>query len=223
MIQPEQVTVRKFSPEDRGSVRRLCCDTGLWGKPIDSLFCDRELFADAIIEPYLRLEPEHAFVAEYDERVVGYLCGSIEPDFNRRQMPMVLKAFATVFLKYATGAYNHHPNSKKFVRNIFTRVWRQAPKTPKGVKAHLHINLEQEARSIGVGEKMLKAYEQMLRENGIDAYYGEVFSSDTRRPDKLYRRLGFEILDRVECSFLWPAITKPMYAMCICKKLSAEN
>ena len=39
-------TIREYRPSDREAVRRLCCDTGFLGEPIDPVYEDRELFAD---------------------------------------------------------------------------------------------------------------------------------------------------------------------------------
>jgi hypothetical protein len=38
--------IRRFQASDREAIRRLCCDTGFLGNPIDPVFEDREIFAD---------------------------------------------------------------------------------------------------------------------------------------------------------------------------------
>ena len=45
--------IRKYQEEDRESVRRICCDTGFWGKPMDPIYQDRECLAGIIVDPYL--------------------------------------------------------------------------------------------------------------------------------------------------------------------------
>jgi hypothetical protein len=60
-------------------VRRLCCETGFLGKPIDPVFEDRELFADYLTAYYTDVEPEAAFVLEHEGVVKGYLLGSRRP------------------------------------------------------------------------------------------------------------------------------------------------
>ena len=57
---------RKYRPSDRAAVRRLCCETGFIGNPIDPVFEDRELFADFLTAYYTDFEPESAFVVEMD-------------------------------------------------------------------------------------------------------------------------------------------------------------
>jgi hypothetical protein len=78
--------VRPYDPQDREAVRRICCDTGFFGQPIDPLFLDRDLFADLMTGPYLDYEPEWAWVAESCGAVVGYLLASVHPHFDRRQL-----------------------------------------------------------------------------------------------------------------------------------------
>ena len=60
---------RKYRPSDRAAVRRLCCETGFIGNPIDPVFEDRELFADFLTAYYTDFEPESAFVACVAEAV----------------------------------------------------------------------------------------------------------------------------------------------------------
>jgi hypothetical protein len=76
-VQPARpVKIRPYRQTDRQAIRQICCDTGFLGKPVDTIFQDRELFADLFAKPYLEHEPEWALVAEAEHRVVGYLLGS---------------------------------------------------------------------------------------------------------------------------------------------------
>lgn len=52
------VRIRPYEQRDYEVVRRICCDTGFFGMPIDTVFKDRELFAELITAPYLDYEPE---------------------------------------------------------------------------------------------------------------------------------------------------------------------
>src|SRR5438876_2968926 len=74
-----QYSIRSYQASDRGAVRKLCCETGFLGNPIDPVFEDRELFADFLTEYYLKNEPDSAFVVIKDNVVKGYLLGSRRP------------------------------------------------------------------------------------------------------------------------------------------------
>src|SRR5512135_2374593 len=82
----EQSRIRPYRPEDRPAICRLCCETGFLGNPIDPVYQDRELFAELFTRPYLDHQSEWALVVEVNGRVVGYLLGSVCPNFDRLQL-----------------------------------------------------------------------------------------------------------------------------------------
>src|SRR5881392_1334429 len=79
MDDASQYSIRSYRPSDRGAVRKLCCETGFLGDPIDPVFRDRELFADFLTSYYTDHEPESSFVLEIDGEIRGYLLGSRKP------------------------------------------------------------------------------------------------------------------------------------------------
>ena len=62
MTQEPSFTIRSYRSSDREAVRRLCCETGFLGEPIDPVYEDRELFADFLTTYYTDHEPESSFV-----------------------------------------------------------------------------------------------------------------------------------------------------------------
>src|ERR1700728_1435631 len=76
------VRIRPYRETDRRAICRLCCETGFLGGPVDTIFQDRELFADLFTRPYLDDGPEWVFVAEARKQVVGYVLGSVGPRFG---------------------------------------------------------------------------------------------------------------------------------------------
>jgi hypothetical protein len=67
--------IRSYRPSDREAVRKLCCDTGFLGDPIDPVYEDRELFADFLTSYYTDHEQESCFLLEVDGEISGYLLG----------------------------------------------------------------------------------------------------------------------------------------------------
>src|SRR5208283_2720318 len=107
--------IRSYRDRDRGEIQRLCCDTGFLGEPIDAVFQDRELFAELFTKPYLDHEPEWAWVAEDQGRVVGYLLGSVGKEF---ELALLRSGFQTTFkmvFRLAMGRYARHPRSGQFI------------------------------------------------------------------------------------------------------------
>src|SRR5436189_6194862 len=83
MDDASQYSIRSYQASDRGAVRKLCCETGFLGDPIDPVFQDRELFADFLTTYYTDHEPESSFVLEIDGEIRGYLLGSRKPLRNQ--------------------------------------------------------------------------------------------------------------------------------------------
>ena len=195
--------IRAYRPEDREAVRQICCETGFLGEPIDPIFQDHDLFADLITEPYLTIEPEWALVAESDNRVIGYLLGSVSPFFHWYQLRIGFHITRKMLARLVTGHYAEHPRSRQFIRWLLTAAGRERPRRP-GEAAHLHFNLKDPHRGRFLGRYLWQAFEQKLLAAGIGHCYGEFFSYPGRRPEHVYARYGFSIFDRRETTVFQP-------------------
>jgi len=188
------VSVRRYRPEDRDSVRRVCIETGLKGH-LTSLFEDTELFADLWLDPYLRGEPEACWVAEVDGEVVGYLVGSQRPGFKRRSVRHLAGPLAKLAWRLLRGRYRHHPPSERFARWMLTRSWREAPRSPTGWPS-FHFNVSESARGArALGDELIAAFCDDARASGHSHFFIQVFASQRDRPLPFYVRVGFEIFD----------------------------
>src|ERR1700758_844851 len=113
MSEDNAFTIRSYRASDRDSVRRLCCQTGFLGSPIDPVYEDRQLFADFLTTYYTDWEPESSFVVESAGQICGYLLGSRKPLWNQ------LYSFwqnVSLFLKALTRYFRYHGNSRRFIR-----------------------------------------------------------------------------------------------------------
>lgn len=216
-----KVRIRPYHPTDRASVRRLCCETGFLGNPVDVLFQDRELFADLFTNAYLDHEPEWALVAEVDDRVVGYLLGAVSQHFDLTLMRSGFRTAARMLFRLATGRYAGHPRSGRFVRWLLTCGFSEQPKHPPHA-AHLHWDLDRGFRGRGICVHLWNVYEQRLREAGVSRCYGAFFSHSKRRPELVYSRYGFKVFDRKPTTIFQPEIAEPLEVVCVHKDLSAR-
>src|SRR5688572_29185712 len=100
----DRIVIRQYEPRDREIVRKLCCDTGFLGNPIDPVFGDRELFADFLTSYYTDAEPESSFVIEVDGEVSGYLLGcrkhGAQPTFFAKALPKLIWKLLTHLPRY---------------------------------------------------------------------------------------------------------------------------
>lgn len=212
------ICIRPYRPEDRKAICNLCSETGFLGHPVDSLFHDREMFAELFTRPYLDHEPEWGTVAESDGQVVGYLLGSVCRHFELLQMFTGFQTAAKIVLRLATGRYAHHPRSRKFVRWLFTAGLREQPRHPRGA-AHLHWDVHRDYWGCGIPRRLWRDYERRLRIAGIEKCYGSFFSYRDRRPELAYARYGFSVFDRRRTTLFEPEISDPVEVVCVSKDL----
>lgn len=210
--------IRSYQPEDRPAIRRLCCDTGFLGNPVDGLFHDRELFADLFTRPYLEHEPESALVAEVDGRVIGYLLGAVSPHFDLMLMRSGFITATRMLFRLARGRYAAHPRSRRFVSWLFTAGFREQPSHPHDA-AHLHWDVAKGFRGRGIPLHLWQQYESRLRKVGRKQCYGSFFSYPRRRPELVYSRYGFSVFDRKRTSLFQPELADPVEIVCVSKVL----
>src|SRR6516225_6533905 len=97
--------IRGYRRSDCETVRKLCCDTGFLGVPIDPVYEDRELFADFLTTYYTDHEPESCFLLEVDGEISGYLLGSRKPLRNQlyalyQNVWLFFRALMSAYLSY---------------------------------------------------------------------------------------------------------------------------
>jgi len=190
-----RAVIRKYSPEDRAAVRRICYDTGLMGDPIDPYFGCFDLFADYWMDYYTDHEPESAFVAELEGRVIGYLVGCKDTSVQQEvQENTILPQIRRKFLTFGYGVeWRFFGFMRRYLRSMLRGEFVERP--IGGFPAHLHMNLAEGCRSGGIGSRLLSAYLDYLRENNISGLH-----LDTTTHNKLavpfYKKWGFRLVAR---------------------------
>jgi len=189
--------IRTYASPDRDmpQIKRICWQSAFLGEPLDSIFNDQEWFAEFMITPYLIFEPECTWVAEVDGTIVGYLNGSVKKFFRLLQVQFIATKMIGLYWRYMLGKYKDHPRSDEFAKFILTEAPFQIPKYPASTP-HFHFNVDKDHRGMGIGSKLLAAFEETLREKGINSYYAEVISSKEGRSEEDFIRLGYSIFDK---------------------------
>ena len=212
-----EVIIRKYEERDRDAVIKICADSGFLGNSIDTIFCDRKLFSELMIGPYLWLAPEHALVAELCGNVVGYRVGTTNPRFEAMATLLRFITVLKIAAKYLVGKYAHHQRSKKYVEWLFKRSYRELPKRP--CVAHGHYNVVSEFRGKGIGTRMLSCFEEMLRKEGVGEYYREMYSYCKRDTEQFLLMPGCTIVDKARTTVFYPEIPEQIYLVCGIMKL----
>lgn len=211
--------IRPFVPSDRDAVRRLCCETGFLGNPIDPVFEDREIFADFLTAYYTDWEPESAFVLEVNGETKGYLLGSRRPF---RQQVYNFYQNIGLFLRGIWRYRRYNAASRRFVHWIIKQGWREVPAAPRRT-AHFHINLLADARSISNTRALMDAYLKYLHEHGEKRVYGQMVTFESRRGSKMFERYGFRVLNRAEISKYKWLHPEPVYLCTVIKNLDENS
>jgi hypothetical protein len=211
--------IRSYRASDRVAVRKLCCDTGFLGAPIDPVFEDRELFADFLTTYYTDHEPESSFVLEVDGQIRGYLLGS------RRPLQNQLYAFAqnaVLFFRALLRYPKYNARSRKFIRWVIWYGWREVPAAPR-LTPHFHINLRTDARRVSTTRALMSAYLNYLYRFGERRVYGQIVTFESRRGEKLFERYGFKVLNRAQIT-KWKAFyPESVYLSTVIKNLETSG
>ena len=219
MKQEPAYTIRSFRPSDRAAVRRLCCQTGFLGEPIDPVYEDRELFADFLTTYYTDHEPESSFVLEVDGGLKGYLLGSRKPLVNQLysfQQNIVL------FIRALLRCSRYNEPSRRFVRWVVMNGWREVPAAPRRTP-HFHINLLPEARKISTTRALMSAYLSYLYRCGEKRVYGQIVTFESRRGEKMFERYGFRVMNRTEITKYRAFYPESVYLSTVIKTLETEG
>jgi L-amino acid N-acyltransferase YncA len=212
-------TIRSYRKSDRDAVRRLCCQTGFLGEPIDPVYEDRQLFADFLTTYYTDHEPESSFVLEIGGELRGYLLGS------RRPLQNQLYSFwqnVSLFLKALTRYYRYKQRSRRFVRWLLVHGWREVPAAPRRVP-HFHINLLPDARKMSTTRALMSAYLSYLYRCGEKRVYGQIVTFESRRGEKMFERYGFKVLNRAKITKYKAFYPESVYLSTVIKDLETAG
>lgn len=212
-------TIRSYRPTDRGAVRRLCCQTGFLGDPIDPVYQDHELFADFLTSYYTDKEPESSFVLEIDGEIRGYLIGSRRPLWNQfYSFRQNIRLFLRALWRYP----RYDARSRRFIRWMISHGWREVPAAPRRTP-HFHINLLPDARKMSTTRALMSAYLSYLYRSGEKHVYGQIATFQDRRGEKMFERYGFKVLNRAEITKYKAYYPESVYLSTVIKTLETAE
>jgi ribosomal protein S18 acetylase RimI-like enzyme len=185
--------VRPYRPEDRRDLYDVCVRTGNAGGDATGLFSTDELLPDVFLGPYLRIEPELAFVVDTGKRAAGYVVGTADTerfvaDHRRDWLPRFAAAYSLT--EPATNA------EERLVR-LGHRPEAMLEHVPDGYPAHLHIDLLPEVQGHGLGRELIRTLLAALRERGVPGVHLGV-GADNAGARAFYLRLGFVPMAELE-------------------------
>jgi GNAT superfamily N-acetyltransferase len=196
--------IRKAKSEnDWKAIRKICCETGKSGSPIEHERWD--FFGENWIGPYQTLLPHWAWVATEQstdelEHIIGYLTGC--PNSAKLERSRVLRFDLPLLFRISQKRYPYNADVRRYLKRRFYLEKSPEQLFPENIRsmlatlypAHLHINLSEKVRGSGVGRKLIDAYFEALRESRICGVH--VFCGDD--PVRFYERMGFQTLHTLE-------------------------
>jgi ribosomal protein S18 acetylase RimI-like enzyme len=157
ILSMHNINIRTYQPQDRASLRKLCCDVADRGGPIENIFPDREVAEDLLTKYYTDYEPQSTFVAVCDGRLVGYINGGLD---NRRYgLVMFWLLIPALLVKAFKRGVFFRPEVRQLLqgmlrnwRRIFT--WRK--RSFHSHQGHLHIGVAEGFRGQQLGRNLVK-------------------------------------------------------------------
>ena len=171
------MTIRKFQPKDFEGTKYVCLNDML-GKPnyekvieyVEVMFC----------RYYLEREPENCFVAvDENENVIGYTYGAADYDNYQNNFGDYIRAVADI-------------ENRKFLNDALTEMYDHAIYKDE-FPAHLHIDILPAYQSKGIGSRLIKAFCDNLKEQGVKGVM-LIVGTENEGARRFYERNGFTLL-----------------------------
>ncbi len=184
------VIIRAGRLEDTPSLRNLAVSTAYFGDSGSYFFSDLKLLADLIIGYYPRYEIEHLWVAELNNKIVGYVCGHFNESKYLRCICFKILPLSLIKAFFRTKLF-----SLKSLRLIYYNIRhliasQEVPtKDIKEYSVHIHQNIKDGFRGTGIGSKLLDMFLE-----AVDKERAGIQFKALRREErfKFFERYGFK-------------------------------
>jgi len=215
----KEIIIREYKRNDREAIREIACDTAFMGEPAEKFFTGREFLADFLTLYQTDYEPQSTFIAEKEGKVIGYLSGAK----NEKTMDLIfiIKILPIAALKLIFKGYIFKKDNFLFILlNIYSFLKGEfyAPAfIKKDYPAILHINVDKNYRSSGIGRRLIEAYLSYLKKEKIRGVH---LTTQSDKSFKFFEIAGFKILYETKRSYFKHIFKKSIKYSYYGKKLS---
>jgi ribosomal protein S18 acetylase RimI-like enzyme len=188
--------IRPAGLHDLPGAYRVCLLTGDGGRDGSALFRNPDLIGHVYVGPYIVGQPELALVLVDPEGVAGYCLAAegtraFEAWEEARWWPPLREQYP--------------PTDDDSPDGELVRLLHAPQHAPEAVvrdyPAHLHIDLLERVRGLGLGRILVETQVAALRERGSRGLHLDVAADNSNAID-FYRHLGFAEVHRRETSIL---------------------
>lgn len=191
--------IRKFKPEDRDSVRDIAWETAFMGESGEAFFSGKEILADFLTLYFTDYEPGSCFVAVSENRVQGYLLGSI--DCRTLGLTFKDKILFGLLIKFIFSGGIFRRKNLKMIFAFFLSFLKgefNMKEVNKDYPATVHINLRKNFRGKGAGAQLISAFEEYLKGKRVKGVYLATMSSAA---GDFFRKQGFSLINQYRRSY----------------------
>lgn len=195
---PEAV-IRHYRQADSEAVRKISWDTAFIGEPAGAFFEDKEILSDFLTVYFTDYEPESCFVAESAGEAIGYLIGA--KDEARVKNIFINKLIVRLIFKAARRLTLFKPKNISFLCHCLLSYLKgefRQPDFSKDYPAVLHVNLKLGFRNLGIGSRLINAFEEYLKAENVSALHLCTMSESA---GQFFIGKGFELLFRAKKSY----------------------
>jgi ribosomal protein S18 acetylase RimI-like enzyme len=179
--------IRHYRDADLRDVYDVCVRTADAGGDARGHYSTDDLMGDLFAGPYVRIEPELAFVLDDGGRAVGYVVGTADTaTFVRR--------YAEVWIPLLGDRYPVPPSPPQTAEQemvaLHHRPERMLVPGLAGYPAHLHIDLLPAYQGRGYGRQLISRFTEAVPAPGVHV----AMVTANVRARAFYDRLGFTVL-----------------------------
>ena len=184
--------IRPNRPEDLDALHEICLKTCDRGADATHLYQDPRIIGEIFAAPYATLEPHHAFVAEDEIGVGGYILGTA--DTRAFEARCEAEWWPDLRARYHDAADT--PPGQRSREQWDAHYIPHPPPNPQAVidvaPAHLHIDLLPRLQGLGVGKRLMDTW---LAAIGGRAHLG--CQAGNHRAQRFYEIYGWRRLEGV--------------------------
>ena len=214
------MNIRKYKPSDRERVEHIHFETGFLGKSMSHFLSNNKLWKKEA-KPYLDDEPENIFVVENEDKVIGYLFGSLK-NKSESDFKSVLRIFGNFIKGLFLPKKDRNFWTKKLI-HFFKIIFGKSGELKFNIhkdSGHIHINILPDGRGFNLGTKMLKKFEKIALSKGLTHIHANSYETKVNPNKNFWLKNGFVEHSKVKTlDWCWAYPNEEIFLVCYVKNL----
>jgi ribosomal protein S18 acetylase RimI-like enzyme len=215
-----KLIIREYKKEDKNTIRKIACDSALMGKPCEIFFQGRDFLADILTLYFTDYEPQSCFVAEVDNKVVGYLTGC--KNTKNLTKVFILKIIPRLIFKFFFQGIIFRKKNLIFFLNLIKSFFKGEFKSPnlnlnKNYPALLHINIDENYRKMNIGTKLIEKYLNYLKSQNVPGVH---LNAKSKHASIFFEKMGFYKVFEIKRTYFFYLLNEPFIYYYYTKKIA---